>query len=396
MVAGILRQFGALFGMRPMQSVSLCSRSVITQAIGTLDPADGAATCVIVVGPSFNQNIPTAMMTFRLGYANAFESLGISYLILDQQDLCNILPELQNPFCMINGSDYLYMEEPALRLLRRYPHSVWVNPWFADSDRFFASNGQDAAIWHWSKKHRRKILDSQPAFVHTATVPGGLGFFAEWERHGMTVVSLPLACDTSLYGPDLHDDPLFKGVRLAFVGGYWESKGRQLDDYLRPFEDDLVVYGYSTWPYRGYRGMLDRAAEPLLYRQALLSPVINEPSVALLKGQINERIFKVLGAGGVPLVDAVPAYRELFLPDELMIPSDVHEFHDLIRHHLAGDDLLVTLARKGREAVLSRHTYRHRAAQVLTALSLEHLSGGRDKDAVVEGTSTEGEPHGIA
>jgi hypothetical protein len=319
------------------------------------------------------------MMTFRLGYANAFESLGIPYLIVDQQDLCYVLPELRNPFCMINGSDFVYMDEPTLRVLRRYPHSVWVDPWFAESDRFFATNGLDAASWYWSPEHRCKILDAQPAFVHTATVPGGLGFFAEWEQHGMIVVSLPLACDTSLYASDLSVEPMFEGVRLAVVGGYWESKGKQLDRYLKPFEDDLIIYGYSPWPYRGYRGMLERTAEPVLYRQALLSPVINEPSVALLNGQINERIFKVLGAGGVPLVDAVSAYRELFSPDELIIPGDEHEFHDLIRQHLAGEDFLIPFSRKGREAVLSRHTYRHRAEQVLAAFGLDSVMTAETK-----------------
>ncbi|HBG06009.1 MAG: hypothetical protein A2075_15600 [Geobacteraceae bacterium GWC2_58_44] len=385
MTDGIRKRLGAFLRRRGGQNAPEHPRATLTAPEGALDPAQGKATCVIVVGPSFNQAVPTAMMTFRQGYADAFESLEIPYLFLDQHDLCDVLPGLPNPFCMVNGSDFVYMDQPALRMLRRHSHCVWVDPWFGDSDRFFASHGLNAAIWHWSPEHRKRILDSGPAFVHTATVPGGLGFFAEWERHGMKVVSLPLACDLSLYARDEAEEPTFQGVKLAFVGGYWESKGKQLDDYLRPYEDDLAIYGYSPWPYRGYRGMLDRAAEPVLYRQALLSPVINEPSVAILKGQINERIFKVLGAGGVPLVDAVPAYRELFSPDELLIPADVGEFHELVRKHLSGDDTLVRLGRKGREAVLSRHTYRHRAEQLLAALGLQG-----------EMTCSKENPHGTA
>ena len=334
-------------------------------------PGQGDHVCVFVVGPAFDQNVPTAMLTCRMGYARAFEALGVPYLFVDQQDLPAMLPRLSGPFCMVNGADYLYMEKPVLKALKGVPHCVWVDPWFPDSDRFFAAHDLDARIWHWSDEHRRKILATEPRFVHTATVATGLHFFAGWQSRGLQVVSLPLACDTFLYQPTGEPSPRFEGIKLAFVGGYWESKGRQLDRYLRPFEDDLVIFGYSAWPYRGYRGRLPIADEPVLYRQALVSPVINEPSVAILHGQINERIFKVLGSGGYPLVDAVPAYRELFSASELPIPENADHFAEMLR------DLLNRGAPRdrcalGRQAVLERHTYLLRVRQVMRAMGL-HL-----------------------
>jgi hypothetical protein len=356
------------FGSRCRQDSPATPRGNITQPTGSISLMRGPATCVIVVGPSFNQDIPTAAVTCRMGYAGAFEGLGIPWVIADQQDLADMLPELTRPFCMVNGSDFQYMERNTLRALRRDPHSVWVDPWFRGSDRFFAEHGLDARIWAWPDEQRRKILDSNPAFVHTATVAGGLCFFEEWQRRGMHVISLPLACDDRLYRPDAFRDE-FVDIRMAFVGGYWESKGRQIDRYLRPFEDELVIYGYSPWPYRGYRGMLPRDAEPALYRQARVCPVVNEPSVAILHGQINERIFKVLGSGGVPLVDAVPAYRELFTEEELFIPKNEDEFIDCARRLLV-DEKLRESYRRGQMAVRDRHTYRHRALQVLMELDL--------------------------
>ena len=348
------------------------ARAKITAPTGALPIGSVAATCVIVVGPSFDQDVPTAMMTFRMGYAKAFESLGIPYLFVDLQDLAALLPELPGPFCMLNGADYLHMDLRTIRQLRNYPHAVWVDPWFAGSDHFFSAHQLDARIWHWSDEHRERIVTSAPAFVHTATVPGGLCFFEKWATRGLQIVSLPLACDTSLYRIDVPLVDEFVGIPMAFVGGHWESKGLQLDRYLRPFEDQLVVYGYSWWPYRGYRGLLPREVEPALYRQALVSPVINEPSVPILQGQINERIFKVLGSGGVPLVDAVPAYRELFREDELFIPRGVDDFIVMARQ-LLRDEGLRERSRKGREAVLARHTYRHRALQMLDSLGLSGL-----------------------
>jgi hypothetical protein len=351
------------------ESAANTPRAKIPRPTGRLDPAEGEFTCVFVVGPSFNQDVPTAMMTFRMGYANAFESMGIPYVFVDQQDLHQILPELPKPFCMINGADYLVMQQRNIKALSRCLHSVWVDPWFRKSEQFFAESGLNSRMWSWTYEHKKKIISSKPTFVHTATVPTGLNFFEEWQRHGLRVISLPLACDTNLYQHEGHYEPLFEGIKLAFVGGYWESKGKQIDRYLRPFEDELIVFGYSTWPYRGYRGMLPRESEAALYRQAKLSPVINEPSVSVLKGQINERIYKVLGSGGVPLVDAVASYRELFSAEELPIPRDVDEFIQMARTILKCGHY-PEWCRLARNAVMARHTYQNRARTVLKELSL--------------------------
>lgn len=344
--------------------------AIITEPQGNLDLNKATHTAVIVVGPSFNQNIPDAMMTCRMGYCNAFEKIGIPYVIIDIKDLEKKLPSLNKPFCIIFGSDYAYMSYRIVKFLRNYPKLVWVNPWFDNSDNFFKSHNLDPSIWTWSNKHRLKILESEPSFAFTATVKPGLFFFTRWEKAGMKVVSLPLACDTSLYNLDAPYRPEFEGIRLAFVGGYWESKGTQIDEYLRPFEDDLVVYGYNRWPYRGYRGVLSREAEPSLYRQSLVSPTINEPTVKLLHGQINERVFKVLGSGGVPVVDAVPAYKELFKEEELLIPKDANEFKTMLSELLIKESLREQYGRKGYNAVITKHTYVHRAKVVLKELGI--------------------------
>ena len=199
----------------------------------------------------------------------------------------------------------------------------------------------------------------------------------------MIFVSLPLACDETLYNLESPYCAEYENIKIAFVGGYWPSKGEQIDRYLKPFEDKLTIFGYSPWPYPGYRGQLPRDKEPSLYRQALLSPVINEPSVAILHGQINERVFKVLGSGGVALVDAVPAYRELFSEEEMFIPRDDHEFADYARMLLSNESMREQV-KEARNAVLQRHTYRHRVIQVLENLAMDahfenlKISGGHN------------------
>ena len=342
----------------------------ITQPTGTLDPGGGPATLVMGVGSSFDQERPDAMMTCRVGYCRGFEQLGIPYLIVDIRELERTIRDLPNPICMLFGGDLHLLGDAAARELRRHRCIVWLYPWFRDSARFFASHGLDPSVWTLSQRVIDRALLLEPDFGFTATVPSGLGFFEEWERQGVPVCSLPLACDTTLYRRDTPDHPEFDGIPLAFVGGYWESKGRQLDRYLRPFEDQLTIYGYNRWPYRGYKGGLGREKEASLYRQARVSPAINEPTVKLLKGQINERVFKVLGSFGCAVVDAVPAYRELYSEDELLVSEGPEHFHELALRLLKDDDLNMRYRTHGHAATLARHTYAHRARLILERLGL--------------------------
>lgn len=350
-------------------------RAVITEPSGQLNVGEGPATFLVAVGPGFRQNVPNALMTARMGYCRAFEKLGIPYRLVDVADLLETLDAVPNPICFLIGYEYglPWFSEALVRRLRDVPHFVWVNPWFAGSDDFFAHHGLDASVWDWSAEHRRRIIESHPRFVFTATAPRGMGFFEQWQKHGLNTVSLPLACDTTLYHPRVPRREEFEGVRMAFVGGYWASKSQQIDPYLRPFEDELMIYGYNQWPYRGYRGQLAAEAEPALYRQAMLCPTINEPSVAILHGQINERVFKVLGSGGATVVDAVAAYRDFFSKDELPVPADREQFIELVRAMLDSESLRAKWRARGHAAVLDRHTYLHRARQALKLMDLEPL-----------------------
>lgn len=344
-------------------------RARIHTPTGKLDPSQADLTFVLAVGPTFDQDLPIAMMVARMGYCHAFEELGIPYLIADVRDLPKVVQRVPNAFIMYAAEDIAYLPSRSVRLLRRYRSAVWVPPWFQGSDRFFASHGLDSSLWDLPAGLRRKIVSLEPKFCFTATVPSGLCYFENWTREGVPAVSLPLACDTSIYRPEPPLVPEFAGVGMTFVGGYWTTKGAQIDEYLRRFEDELVIYGYSRWPYGGYRGQLPQdGSESSLYRQARVCPVVNEPTVALLRGQINERVFKVLGSRGCPVVDAVPAYRELYSEDELLIAEDADHFEHLVRHLLADEDLNRTMRLKGFQATMERHTYRHRAEEYLARI----------------------------
>lgn len=362
-------------------------RANILQATGLLTPGQGRCTFVMAVGPAFDQRRPDAMMACRMGYCHAFEQLGIPYLIVDVRDVAEAARQVPFPFVMYFAGDLACLPEQHVGFLRTLPSAVWVYPWFDDSRNFFLSRDLNPEIWTLSDAVVRKVLALEPRFGFTATVLSGLEFFSGWERNGLPVHSYPLACDTTVYRPDSVTLDNFDGVELAFVGGYWQSKGVQIDDYLRQFEDKLRVYGYSVWPYQGYSGLLPVEHESSLYRQARVCPVVNEPTVTLMKGQINERVFKVFGSGGCAVADAVPAYRELFAEDELLISDSPAHFGELIRALLDDPALNNSYRERGLSAILARHTYIHRALALLAEMGLDGASSNNGATDRINQTS---------
>lgn len=318
----------------------------------------------------FDADVPNANFTLTLGMCRGFESLGIPYVFVDANQLHRIVDQVPGPFCFMHGHDYPFLTRRTLRTLRRVRHFVFISSWFPDRLKYFAAHGIEKRKESlWEVGHIRRVLDAEPQFGMFHDTESCLQFYSEWERQGLKVLPVPLACDTSLYsstGPAFADPE----IEIAFVGGYWKTKSTALDAYLKPLESQLTIFGYSKWPYQGYRGLLDAEDEPALYRTAKLCPTINEPTVSAFVG-LNERVFKVLGCGGCTIVDAVPRYSELFSASELPpIPSGPAEFIELANELLRNQELRKRYANAGRTAVLTRHTYQHRAQAILDQLEI--------------------------
>jgi hypothetical protein len=333
-------------------------------------PPDAPLTLAMVCNYGFDIRKPNAASTFRLGLCRGFAQTGARYWLLGVGDISKILPELTNPIVALSGYDYEYMDRSAIRTLRNYPHIVWVDPDASVLREFWRKHGV--------RYEQRlpvsvpgKIMESGPRFLWGNTTRSHLHCFSEWDRRGFKVIALPLALDTDRYFPE-PGNLEFTGVRMAFVGGYWAKKSVQFDRYLKPYEDLLTVYGYSKWPYRNYQGPLPEDQERVLYQNARISPAISESDVERT-GDIVERVYKVLGSGGLAVTDVAPAYADLFAKDELLYPETIGEYHDMIREALADDGVTQKYRKRGLEAVLARHTYRHRARQILDELGMACL-----------------------
>jgi hypothetical protein len=260
------------------------------------------------------------------------------------------------------------LDATSLAVLRQFPHVVWVDTWFHGEDTFREKHALPRNTL--TNAVRNTILSSSPAFLFTISPQRSFEFYRGWIDAGARLVSLPLACDTRRYRPGPPIRAEFTGIDIAFVGGYWPYKARQFDRYLRPYQERLTVFGYSRWPYAGYGGLLPMEQEASLYNQARISPSINEPHVELMGVDLNERVFKVLGSGGVTVTDAVAAYRDWFTEDELLVPRSVEEFHEFVELLEADPSVRQEFALRGARAIQDRHTYVHRARSVLAALDV--------------------------
>lgn len=304
------------------------------------------------------------MTKFRVGLMNGFEKEGVRCEFISFTGL-HKLSEFTDPILFCQECDFEYLGPQQIRRLRPYKKFIWIDPWREDIQPFvdrFEFPGMSL-----SEKTKRKVLDSEPSFVFTIAPASGLKYYASWEQLGVKLISLPLACDTALY--DRHPpSTAYQGLKIAFVGGYWPYKARSFDQYLKPYEKELTVFGYWAWPYAGYGGELKDEEEPRLYSSALLCPAINEPHVPAMNIDINERVFKILGSGGLCVTDVTTGYREFFKPDELLVPNNIDEYHDIVRAALYAPGSLWEYRERGYRAVRERHTYRHRARTILETL----------------------------
>lgn len=329
-------------------------------------PPDSPITLAKVCGPSFKINIPNANSTITLGFCGGFAQIGVRYQLVSVFDLVHVLPQLRKPFVFLSSYDYLEMTKVARRILRNYPHFVWGHPDLEVMQKIYSK--YDFPYAGISKRVYRLVLDSEPNFVFAPVPPSALEFYSNWQRFGLRLTSIPLACDTTRYYPE-PENHQYSGVKMAFVGGYWPKKAIQFEKYLRPYEDILTVFGYSHWPYKGYKGLLLNGEEKLLYQNARVSPALSEPHAEVI-GDIVERVFKVMGSGGLAVTDVVPFYRELFEPDELLVPSNMNEYHGMVRQSLSDENSNQQYRKKGYQAIMERHTYVHRARTILNYLSM--------------------------
>jgi spore maturation protein CgeB len=166
-----------------------------------------------------------------------------------------------------------------------------------------------------------------------------------------------------------HPDPTGPRHELLFVANYRPQ--RPVVDWLLPSEHDLAIYG-NRWDEHGldaqhHRGShIPNAELRRFYSSAAI--VLNDTWEDMREaGFISNRIYDALASGAFVLSDDVQGLAEEF-DDGVAIYHDADGLRAAVERYLEAPELRREIADRGRAAVLERHTFERRVADILTAM----------------------------
>lgn len=163
---------------------------------------------------------------------------------------------------------------------------------------------------------------------------------------------LPHAYEPDVYRPIL----TIKKYDWTFIGHpNSEHRIELLDHFIKQFK--RYYLGWRIPGAHGYNELEDCNEK---YNQSNL--VINDA----IKGDLNMRVFESLGSGACLLTEAIPEMSGMFQGQKhLLYYKTIDEAIDIAGAILADDEKRQAIASAGHAEVMSKHTYRHRALDVL-------------------------------
>ena len=85
-------------------------------------------------------------------------------------------------------------------------------------------------------------------------------------------------------------------------------------------------------------------------------------------GCINSRTFEAMACGACVVSNNVRELKEIF-PEEILVYNNKKELDDILAFYLENNDKRHAIGMRAKEAILAKHTYRHRAVEFRSHLS---------------------------
>lgn len=148
-----------------------------------------------------------------------------------------------------------------------------------------------------------------------------------WIDKGLRVVSIPLAFDSLTF---THSNPApYFSCDISYVGGYHENKALKLNTIFGIYSKykethNIKIFGDRQWRLPCYCGYVRDDMLMSLFRSTKANLNILHP-YDQYGFEINERIFKILGAGMVPWTEKTEGIEEL-LGEYLSRETDIEKF----------------------------------------------------------------------
>ena len=159
------------------------------------------------------------------------------------------------------------------------------------------------------------------------------------------------------------------GAEVAFIGG-GRSRRRDLFEQLTDYR--LKLWG---WGWDRSTKLIDFVEKETvfglkktkIYNATTICP--NYQSGLYQVNGISPRIFEIACAGKLPFSEPQPDIKKFFnVGDDIVLFNSPEELRKKIDYHLKHMDETERMAERARQLVLSRHTYRHRAEQILNTV----------------------------
>lgn len=199
------------------------------------------------------------------------------------------------------------------------------------------------------------------------------------DKHGIAWAPMPTAGDSTIYHVN-HDIVLGgheRDLDVAYVGGYWPYKAKNLDQYIKPLMNDETymcgrklkaeMRGWGDWPaLPAYKGPITDEQVVDLLNRAKVVPCVTEPHTTKWGIDLPERLFKAALCGALVVHDPVVGLHR-YMPSVVMA-GNPSEYEGLVRKHVAAYNTSSAIAQKQKAEVLKHHTYFDRIATLFMTL----------------------------
>ncbi|CAM9590104.1 unnamed protein product, partial [Ectocarpus sp. 12 AP-2014] len=164
------------------------------------------------------------------------------------------------------------------------------------------------------------------------------------------------------------------GHNVVYLGQFKGTKHRLVETLKEVAPYGLAIYG-NGWggvedaeellPF--WRGILPLGDVAALYTSAKVVIATTETLQRSL-GMVNNRVFEALSCEAAVVSDAFPAAEEMF-GDHALFYRQPGDAARAVKHLLENDTARTDLGRRGRELVLSKHTFASRVVTILSSMN---------------------------
>lgn len=256
----------------------------------------------------------------------------------------------------------------------------WGNVNFMPVCELARESGIRTCFWYFEEPYNLFAFGHQPAMfdVIFCSATESVYYFLN-ERHA-AVFFLPFGCEPTIHAPRAVE----KAYDVVFVGGTYPREERWIGfrNVLFPLLDkySVAVWGTDDWikhvPASVFKGRTGMEGACDCYAQGRV--VIGAEQYRWDPSKSSTRCFEALACGSFYVCDWSAYLASLFRHGvHLCFSVSAADTLGLVGYYLEHYDEAEQLGRQGRNEVLHKHTYYHRAKDILTVLNNFDAVGGR-------------------